>query len=112
MFVRTVLWDLEDSPMTIPALRDYLRDESVPAFAGVPGLRLKMWIADDAANTWGAIFVWESRDAMVSAGPLPSRAKALIGKDPTTVSEYEVEASVEGVYKDAELNGRGRVYEQ
>ena len=110
MFVRTVQWDLQDSPMTIPSLRTYLRDESVDAFAAVPGLRLKLWIADDDANTWGAIFVWESRAAMLAAGQMPSRAKALIGKDPT-VAEYEVEASVEGAFIDAELNRRGRVYD-
>ncbi|MDQ1682633.1 MAG: hypothetical protein QOG52_1511 [Frankiaceae bacterium] len=112
MFVRTVQWDLENSPMTIPSLRTYLRDESVDAFAAVPGLRLKVWIANDEANTWGAIFVWESRAAMVAAGPMPSRAKALIGKDPSTISEYEVEASIEGAFTDAVLSRRGRVYDE
>ena len=111
MFVRTVLWDLNNSPMTIAALRVYLREESVDAFAEVVGLRLKVWIADDAANTWGAVYVWESREAMVAAGPLPSRVKALIGKDPTA-TEYEVEASVEGVFTDAVLTRRGRAYDE
>jgi hypothetical protein len=111
MYVRTVLWDLTDSPMTIASLRDYLRDESVDAFAAVPGLRLKLWIANDETNTWGATFVWDSRAAMAAAQPLPSRAKALIGKDPTVV-EYEVEASIEGVFGEAELSRRGRVYDK
>jgi hypothetical protein len=110
MFVRIVLWDLDGSPMTIDALRDYLRDESIEAFAHVPGLRLKLWVANDEANTWGGLYIWESREAMVEAGPLPSRAKALIGKEPASVSEYEVEATVEGVFTDALLSGHGRVH--
>jgi trans-2,3-dihydro-3-hydroxyanthranilate isomerase len=113
MFVRTVLWDLEDSPMTIASLRDYLRDESVDAFAAVPGLRWKVWIANDETNTWGATFVWDSREAMLAAQPLPSRAKALIGKDPSWVTEYEVEATIEGLYAgEADLSRRGRVYDK
>jgi hypothetical protein len=110
MFVRIVLWDLTGSPMTIDALRDYLRDESIEKFSHVPGMRLKLWIADDAANTWGGLYIWESREAMDAAGPLPSRAKALIGKEPVSVTEYEVEATVEGAFTDALLSGHGRVY--
>ncbi len=112
MYVRTVLWDLTDSPMTIASLRDYLRDESVDAFAAVPGLRLKVWVANGETNTWGATFVWDSRAAMDAAQPLPSRAKALIGKDPTAVTDYEVEATIEGAYGEAELSRRGRVYDK
>ena len=112
MLVRTVLWDLTGSPMTISALREYLQDEAVDAFAAVPGLRLKVWIADDEANTWGATYLWESREAMVAAHPLPSRAKALIGKDPTSVVDYEVEATIEAQFVDAGLSRRGRAYEK
>lgn len=110
MFVRTVLWDLDGSPMTIPALRDYLRDESVDAFAAVPGLRLKVWIADEAANRWGALYLWESREAAEAAVPLPSRAKALIGKDPSRVEEFDVEATAEGAVDDLVLARRGRAF--
>ena len=108
MFVRTVLWDLEGSPMTIASLREYLV-ESIDAWAQVPGLRLKLWLADEAANTWGAIYVWESREALASAGPLPSRAKALIGKDPV-VSDFDVEATVEGAFTEALLARQGRAF--
>jgi len=110
MHVRTVLWDLTDSPMTIASLRDYLRDEAVDAFGGVAGLRLKVWVSNSETNTWGATYVWDSRAAMEAAHPLPSRAKALIGKDPTSVIDYEVEATIEGGYGDAELNRRGLVF--
>jgi hypothetical protein len=45
--MRTVIvwWDLSRSARSIESLRTYLLDESVTAFAGVPGLRFKMWIA-------------------------------------------------------------------
>jgi hypothetical protein len=55
--MRTVIvwWDLSESAQTIESLRTYLLDESVTAFAEVPGLRFKMWIADQETNRWGAV---------------------------------------------------------
>lgn len=94
MYVKTVLWDLSGSPTTIQELRAYLADESVDAFAGVEGLLLKMWVADEASNHWGAIYLWESRAA--AQQPLPSRARELIGKDPEEVREFDLEASIQG----------------
>jgi len=69
-----------------------LRDESVDAFAGVPGLLFKTWISDTAGDRWGAIYVWESVEA--SQQELPSRARDLIGKDPEVVELFDVEATV------------------
>lgn len=50
MSVTVVWWDLAGSAQTIDTMRAYLRDESVGAFAQVPGLRLKLWISDREAN--------------------------------------------------------------
>lgn len=108
MFIRHVMFDLDGADIDLEGLRRYLREESVDAFAAVPGLRLKLWVADDAAKTWGAIYVWESRTACAAAGPLPSRAAELIGRGPCEVREYDVEASVEGAYTSAQLAGVGR----
>ena len=44
MLVRLVLWSLADSQTTVAELRRYLPDESVDAFAEVPGLRFKAWL--------------------------------------------------------------------
>ena len=41
-----------------------LCDEIAPAFAGVPGLLSKVWLADSASGTYGGVYVWESREAM------------------------------------------------
>lgn len=110
MLVRYVMWDMDGSRTTIEELRRYLRDESVDAFAEVRGLRFKAWIADEATNRWGAVYVWESKEA--SQQPLPSRARELIGKDPDLEEWFEVEASIEGAYSVPELSRRGRAFEE
>jgi hypothetical protein len=78
--------------VTIEKLRDYLRTESVDAFAEVDGLLFKAWIADESSERWGAVYVWESHEA--AAQELPGRARELIGKDPELVEVFGVEATV------------------
>ena len=109
MLVRIVLWDLADSKTTIAELRRHLRDESVDAFADVPGLRLKAWISDEASERWGAIYVWESWEA--GEAELPSRARELIGKEPAVAEWFDVEATVEGQFEVEELSRRGLAFE-
>lgn len=109
MVVRIVLWSLADSKTTIGELRRYLADESVDAFADVPGLRFKAWISDEASERWGAVYVWESVEAAGQA--LPSRAHELIGKDPDLVEDFDVEATIEGRFAVEELSRRGLAFE-
>jgi putative monooxygenase ydhR len=90
--VRLVLWNLADSQTNIEELRRYLCDESVEQFATVPGLLFKAWISDETTERWGAIYVWESREA--SEQPLPSKARELIGKDPEIGEVFDLEATV------------------
>jgi len=78
--------------MTIEELRRYLREESVPAFEDVHGLLFKAWIADEASERWGAVYVWESREA--AEQPLRSRARELIGNDPQIIEVFDLEATV------------------
>jgi hypothetical protein len=92
VLVRFVLWSLADSQTTVGELRRYLQDEAVDAFAEVPGLLFKAWISDEGTERWGAMYVWESYDA--SLQELPSRARALIGKDPDLIEVFDLEASV------------------
>jgi putative monooxygenase ydhR len=106
MLVRFVLWSLADSLITIEELREYVRDESVEAFEDVPGLLFKAWIADEATERWGAIYVFESREA--ADRPLPSRARELIGKDPDIAEVFDVEATVSVAQ---ELSRRGLAFE-
>jgi hypothetical protein len=90
--VRVVLWSLAGAGISIEELRDYLRDESVDAFAAVPGILFKAWISDSDGDRWGAIYVFES--AAAARQPLPSRARELIGKEPDLVEVFDLEASV------------------
>jgi Putative mono-oxygenase ydhR len=106
VIVRLVLWNLADSLTTVEELREYVRDESVDAFEDVPGLLFKAWIADAATDRWGAVYVWESRDA--ADRPLPSNARELIGKDPEIVEIFDVEATVSVA---DELRHRGLAFE-
>jgi hypothetical protein len=109
VLIRLVLWNLADSKTTIAELRRYLRDESVDAFSDVPGLRFKAWISDEATERWGAVYLWESNEA--SRAELPSRARELIGKEPDILEEFDVEATAEGQFEDAELARRGLAFE-
>jgi hypothetical protein len=103
-----VWWDLSRSAQTIESLRDYLIEESVAAFAEVPGLRFKMWVSDAETNRWGAVLLFETAEA--AAQPLPSRAADLIGYPSTQSHEFDVEATVEGRYEVEQLALRGLAF--
>lgn len=92
MLVRLVLWNLGDSLTNVGELRRYLRDESVDQFAEVEGLLFKAWLSDENTERWGAVYVWESKEA--SEQELPSRARELIGKDPEIIEIFDLEATV------------------
>jgi len=109
LLLRLVLWNLADSKTTIGELRRYLREESVEAFEQVPGLRFKAWISDETTERWGAVYLWESREA--AQQPLPSRARELIGKEPEIGEEFDVEATVEGEYVVETLSRLGLAFE-
>ncbi|WP_217562331.1 YdhR family protein [Streptomyces sp. GbtcB6] len=104
-----VWWDLARSRQTIESLRGFLREEAVERFSHVPGLRLKFWISDPASRRWGAVLLWESRQAAQAV--LPNRAADLIGYPPTERHAFDVEATVEGEFALAALVGRGLALE-
>jgi hypothetical protein len=109
VIVRFVLWSLVDSRTTVGELRRYLRDEAVDAFEEVPGLRFKAWISDETTERWGAVYLFESREA--ADQPLPSRARELIGKEPDVAELFDVEATAEGRYAVEELSRLGLAFE-
>ena len=41
-------------------------NEIAQAFADLPGLQSKYWLADEENNTYGGVYLWESREAMQS----------------------------------------------
>jgi hypothetical protein len=109
LLLRLVLWNLADSKTTIEELRRYLRDESVDAFAEVPGLRFKAWVSDEATERWGAVYLWESPEA--AEQEVPSRAEELIGKRPDIGEDFDVEATIEGLFGEEQLSRRGLAFE-
>jgi hypothetical protein len=106
MRVDIAWWDLDGSPQTIDSLRSHLRDDALPAWADVPGLRLKFWIADRGANRWGAVMLWETDRPADQALP-PNRAAELIGRPPKHRLRFTVEAAVEGRHSCPVLHGLG-----
>jgi len=109
LLLRLVLWNLADSKTTIEELRRYLRDESVDAFAEVPGLRFKAWVSDEATERWGAVYLWESPES--AEQELPGRAEELIGKPPDIGEDFDVEATIEGLFAEEQLSRRGLAFE-
>ena len=45
---------------------DYRRlcETIAPAFADLPGLASKIWLANPATSTYGGLYVWRDREAM------------------------------------------------
>jgi putative monooxygenase ydhR len=39
-------------------------ERNAPAFAALPGLRAKIWLANQEANTYGGIYTWDDVAAM------------------------------------------------
>jgi hypothetical protein len=109
LILQLVIWNLADSKTTIGELRRYLREESVDLFEEVPGLRFKAWISDEATERWGAVYLWESKEAAVQV--VPSRARELIGKEPDIGEQFDVEATIEGRFELEDLSRQGLAFE-
>ena len=43
-----------------------LCDQLASTFAEIPGLISKVWLADQATNTYGGVYTWRNREAMVA----------------------------------------------
>jgi hypothetical protein len=97
-------WDLENSDQTVESLHDSLRADDIKPWATVPGLCLKLWIADREHNRWGAVMLWESEAAPAQLMP-PNRANELIGYPPA--HRILVEAAAEGIHSLASEAGPG-----
>ena len=61
MHIQIVNFNLKD--MTDARFRS-MANEVAPAFASVPGLLGKIWIADAGKNTYGGVYIWQDAAAM------------------------------------------------
>ncbi|MFJ3927281.1 hypothetical protein [Streptomyces sp. NPDC090022] len=108
MRVDVAWWDLEGTGQSIASMRAHLHEEGIGAWTGVPGLVLKLWLADETANRWGAVMLWSERPA---DGVLPpNRAAELIGTPPAHRCRFDVEAAVEGEHPLTTLGGLGPAF--
>ena len=94
MYGLTVRWSLMDSPPgTDQALRDYVRDESVAKFSGMPGLVQKTWQLAER-GFFSGVYVWATTEARAEFlerfRANPSRVTQLLGNGPELVQEWDV----------------------
>ena len=61
MHIQIVTFNLRD--MTDAEFRS-MANEVAPAFASVPGLLGKIWLADAGKNTYGGVYIWQDAAAM------------------------------------------------
>lgn len=92
----TVRWSLQGTPSgTEQALRDYVRDDSLARFTGMPGLIQKTWTMNER-GFFSGVYVWSTREARASflqqfrANPSP--VTRMIGHGPDVIQEFEVVA--------------------
>ena len=70
-------------------------DELAEAFAQLPGLVSKHWLANEETNTYGGIYIWESVDAYQSF--IDSELFAGVGANPALANiESKDFAVIEG----------------
>ncbi|WP_406864124.1 hypothetical protein ABZO31_28280 [Streptomyces sp. HUAS MG47] len=99
-------WDLTESRHSAETLREFLREEAEQHWSDIPGLLLKVWVSDPEKNRWGAVMVWESKEA-AEAAVLPRSAGELIGLPLDFREWFDVEATVEGDHGLPSLAGLG-----
>jgi trans-2,3-dihydro-3-hydroxyanthranilate isomerase len=92
MIAEVVWWDLDSDSPTIETLERDLTPDTVATWSDVPGLAVKLWLADRANNRWGAIMVWAGEKPPRDALP-PNRAGELIGRAPSVRERFDVPAA-------------------
>ena len=61
MIIQVVTFNLKD--LSVAEYRSVC-DGLAPELARVPGLISKVWLADEASNTYGGVYTWGDREAM------------------------------------------------
>ena len=90
----TVRWSLRDSPPgTDQALRDYVANESVQRFTGMPGLVQKTWQLAER-GFFSGVYIWSTAEAreqfMEAFRANPSKVTQLVGAPPELIQEWDL----------------------
>ncbi len=102
MYGLSVRWSLRDvDPAVVQELRDYVRDQSLARFTGMPGLSFKTWRM--VPGEWfEGTYVWDTahaRDEFLltfRAGADSAPGTVMIGSSPVVYETFEVVAVAEG----------------
>jgi hypothetical protein len=94
MYGLTIRWSLTHAASGVgQALRDYVREESVARFTGMPGLHFKTWQIVDG-GFFSGVYVWAAEqdraDFLRSFRTSPSKVTQLVGHDPDVIQEWDV----------------------
>jgi hypothetical protein len=104
-------FDLRSTYGSIEDLRTYIANRSVSKYREVDGLRMKIFLSDLHAGTFGALYLWETDAALEAALPeLGSSVRDRWGINPR-LQRFEVEAIVEGRHTTPDLSRVGRALE-
>ncbi|HVM26237.1 MAG TPA: hypothetical protein VM433_01010 [Mycobacteriales bacterium] len=90
----TVRWSLRDTPPgTEQALRDYVAEQSVARFTGMPGLVQKTWQMNDR-GFFSGIYIWSTPEArqqfLDGFRANPSAVTKIVGQGPDVIQEWEL----------------------
>lgn len=90
----TVRWSLMDSPPdTGQKLRDYVRQQSLARFTGMPGLVQKTWQINER-GFFSGVYVWATEQArahfLAEFRAHPSPVTQLVGHAPDIIQEWEL----------------------
>ena len=103
MFALLLIWDFTGRPPELfERLRRYIADESWARYAGVEGLRQKVWFSDADARRWGAFYLWETEEQLEHELRTMGRVEAMTGVAPS-IHRFQVEAVQEGRHSGADL---------
>ncbi len=96
MYALILNWDLSQKPKEIfETLREYIKKESWKRYENKEGLIQKTWCSNEETGQFGAIYLWETKDAMEEELRTMYRIKSMTNIDPT-IERLNIEAIQEG----------------
>ena len=108
MIALLMLADLSATHGTLDALRMYIAERSVPKYRQMDGLRLKVFLSDARGDAFGALYLFETEQALEAVLPeLGSSVRERWGVTPR-FQWFEVEAIVQGRHTTPDLSRVGQ----
>ena len=105
-------WDLSQKPKEIfKTLREYIANESWKRYEAKEGLIQKVWVSNEETGQFGAIYLWETKEAMEEEIRTMYRVKSMTGVD-ATITRSNVEAIQEGNHNIEKLTEMGLAWEK